>query len=241
LNTYYIVRAEYKEPQQTCFSSNLSQYYPYFLSSAKSSLTTTMPKRQGNNHPANNQRPQKRLSQSSSPAPVQQYDAEAAAFTPTDSPTLQRRIAAATLPSLTPAGDNVPTRADNIAQRVASTALTPSIIVESHDRPTCFRISGIPSDWSITHLEQKLQVIDPKLDFTDVDLSGPFPAGCDSTQIALLDFDNCTAYFQKLGRNDEKLIVIRDDTPDRKVRLTIDKHFYDMTPLNKPVAPITAE
>jgi hypothetical protein len=158
-----------------------------------------MPKRQGNDHPANNQRPQKRLSHSSSLAPVQQYDAEAASFTPAESPTLQRRIAAATLPSLTLVGDNAPIHADDVAQRVASTPLTPLIVVESHDRPTCFRISGIPSAWSITHREQKLKVINPKLDFTDVDLSRPFPTSCDSIQIVLLDFDNCTLYFQKLG------------------------------------------
>jgi len=237
----YVAHA-HREPPVTPHSSSqtwttlttLSQYYQYFLSSVKSSQATTMPKRLGDDHSANTQRPQKHLNWSAAPALVQEYE-----FTPTDSPTLRRPITATKFPDFTPANENILTRTD-IAQH-SSTPLTPSVTVGSHDRPTCFRISGIPSDWSTSHLKQKLQVIDPELNFSDVDLSGPFPSCCDSTHMALLHFDNCTAYFQRFKRNDETLVVIREDMPERKVRLIIDKHFYDLTPMNYPDEPIITE
>jgi len=195
-----------------------------------------MPKRLTDDDPSNTQPPKKRFTQSLSA----DHDSEGARLTPTtELPTLPHQ-AAATFSDFTPMNDATPGLTEDTARRT-STPCAPTNVVEPQRRPECFRISGIPSDWSIDNLKKQLQVIDPNLSFSDVDLSGPFPSCCDSTQTALLNFDNCTAYFQKLERNDEKLIVIREDTPDRKVRLTIDKHFYDLTPMNNPEAPITAE
>jgi hypothetical protein len=116
----------------------------------------------------------------------------------------------------------------------------PDPSIRAHDdRPTCFRISGIPSDWSIDKLGEELQKIDPELDLTDAELSAPCPACCDSTQTALLNFNRCTAYFRGFGRNEERQKVIREN--GRKARLVIDKHFYDLTPLNRPNTPVVAE
>jgi hypothetical protein len=103
----------------------------------------------------------------------------------------------------------------------------------------CLRISGIPADWKSNTLEQALQQIDSELKLAEVELSELFPACSDSTQVALLTLGRCTQYFKNFGRNEDKLIVIRTD--GRKIRLVIDKHFYDLTPMNRPGAPIVAE
>jgi len=198
-------------------------------------------KRQRDDHPVHTQRPGKLPNLSSSPASVQKFDSEAADFTSTSElSTSSRRIAVATFLDFTPANDDPHRFTDDIA-RGSLASCAPSCVVESRRQATCFRISGIPSDWSMDDLKRKLQVIDSQLCLTDVDLSKPFPACCDSTQTALLNFDNCTEYFRKLKRNDEKQIVIRETNPDRKVRLMIDKHFYDLSPMNRPVEPIVAE
>jgi len=201
--------------------------------------------RPGEDHAADIRESRKQLSRSSSPAPVNPHDSAAAGSIPiTRLPTLPRRVVAATFSGFTSGNDDGHIRADDIAHG-SSILLSPSIMIEPPAKSACFRITGIPSDWSIHHLKQKLMIIDPELDFADVDLSGPFPASCDSTQTALLNFDNCTAYFQKFERNDEKLIVLRESDSDQanhpKVHLTIDKHFYDLTPMNKPEVPIAAE
>jgi hypothetical protein len=108
----------------------------------------------------------------------------------------------------------------------------------SRDQPTCFRISGVPSSWTMANLEHAIKTIDSEFSIDEVELS-LFPACCDSTQTALLNLNYSTAYFQGFERNDERLEIIREN--GRKIRLSIDKHFYDWTPMNTPQAPIVAE
>jgi hypothetical protein len=198
-----------------------------------------MLKRLGADHLAQDQRPEKRSSRSSSPAPVQKFDSDVTGSkSTTELHSSPRRTA--TFQEYTVVNNDAHNHPDDVLQG-SLTPHTHSIVVEPPCKSACFRISGIPADWSIDILQENLQVIDPNLKFTDVDITGPFPASCDSTRTALLNFDNCTAYFQQFERNDQKLIVFREGKPVRKVRLVIDKHFYDLTPMNDPQAPIIAE
>ena len=106
-------------------------------------------------------------------------------------------------------------------------------------KPACFRISGIPPLWESERLEKALQTIDPGFDRMGAEVSGPFPDSCDSsTQTALLNLNECTSYFT-FEPNQEKHEVIREN--GRIIRLVLDKHFYDLTPLNRAKEPIEME
>lgn len=105
--------------------------------------------------------------------------------------------------------------------------------------PMCFRISGIPLGWSSENVKQALRDIDPIVETENAELSGPFPDCSDSSQCALLNLDFCTDYLTFSGPNDVKHISITED--GKRSQLTIDKHFYDLTPMNKPEKPIVAE
>jgi hypothetical protein len=126
------------------------------------------------------------------------------------------------------------------SQRLSTAAITdeprPS---KRAPQPTCFRISGIPSNWDCHKLEEHLRTIDPELDLEAAELSGPFPDCYDSRQTALLNLNDCTTYF-RFTPNEERQKVITD-TDRRKVRLLFDKHFYDLTPLNRAEEPIEME
>ena len=101
----------------------------------------------------------------------------------------------------------------------------------------CFRVSGIPPLWDGERLEQALRTIDPEFDLMDAEISGPFPDH-DSTQTALLNLSGCTSYFT-FDPNQEKHKIIYEG--DRKIHLVLDKHFYDLTPLNRAEEPIKME
>ena len=107
-------------------------------------------------------------------------------------------------------------------------------------KPACFRISGIPHSWnSSERLEVALQTIDPDFDPTAAEVSGPFPDSYgSSTQTALLNLSKCTSYFT-FEPSQEKHEVISEN--GRKVHLVLDKHFYDLTPLNRAEEPIKIE
>ena len=103
-------------------------------------------------------------------------------------------------------------------------------------KPACFRISGIPSLWDSERLERELQTIDPDFDRMAAEVSGPFPDSYDpSTQTALLNLSECTPYFTF----EEKHQIISES--GQRVRLVLDKHFHDLTPLNRAEEPIKME
>jgi hypothetical protein len=108
-------------------------------------------------------------------------------------------------------------------------------------RPTCFRIPAIPLDWGKEELKDKLAKMDPDLNLENVELTiFPVCSHFTKTQTALLRLDRNTAYFEGWKQSDEKRNTFKEqDKPT--VRLNIDKHFYGLTPLNKPDEPITAE
>ena len=111
--------------------------------------------------------------------------------------------------------------------------------IPKQNQPMCFRISGIPPLWDRERLEKALQTIDPDFDLKRAEVSGPFPDCYDPpSQVALLNLSGRTSYFT-LVPNQEKHGVINEN--GEKVRLAIDKHFYDLTPLNRAEQPINME
>ena len=101
----------------------------------------------------------------------------------------------------------------------------------------CFRISGIPPCWDSERLGRELRTIDPEFDRMGAEVSGPFPDH-DSTQTALLNLSECTLYFT-FEPNQEKHEIINEG--GRKIHLVLDKHFYDLTPLNRAEEPVKME
>jgi hypothetical protein len=101
-----------------------------------------------------------------------------------------------------------------------------------------FRISGIPQDWKEDDLLGALQTIDPDLRNQKSQLS-LYPACSDSSQTALLELDP-TKYFQSVGPNES---TYERSFPVGKTEavLSIDSHFYGLTPLNTPDKQIIAE
>jgi hypothetical protein len=105
-------------------------------------------------------------------------------------------------------------------------------------RTKCFRISAIPQDWNEGDLLGALQTIDIGLRNQESQLS-LYPACCGSSQTALFELDP-TKYFQSLRPNESTYERV---FPPSKTdaTLTIDSHFYDLTPLNTPGGRIIAE
>lgn len=110
--------------------------------------------------------------------------------------------------------------------------------------PICFRIRGIPPHWEsedvMEHLKNHMQ-IDSELDWKAARLSGPFPSPFGDRQCALLNLDRCTDYlgtkFSDQNTKDYSVVEVNQKT----FHMVIDRHFYDLTPLNKPSLPIVAE
>jgi hypothetical protein len=113
----------------------------------------------------------------------------------------------------------------------------PTIDPNIATRTKCFRISGVPQDWKEDDLLGAFQNIDPDLQNQEPQLS-LYPACCGSSQTALLELDT-TEYFQSLGPNESyERVSLASKT---EAVLTIDSHFYDLTPLNTPDKQIIAE
>ena len=70
------------------------------------------------------------------------------------------------------------------------------------------------------------------------EVSGPFPDVYEHTQVALLDLSKATSCFI-FEPNQEKQEVINED--GQKVHLVFDKHFHDLTPLNRAKEPVKME
>ena len=83
-----------------------------------------------------------------------------------------------------------------------------------------------------------MQTIDPEFDLMGAEVSGPFPDVYDRTQVALLGLSEGTSYFI-FEPNQEKQEVINED--GQKVHLVFDKHFHDLTPLNREKEPVKME
>lgn len=87
----------------------------------------------------------------------------------------------------------------------SASSITPSL----DSKPTCFRISGFPQDWSRDKLWEALVYLDPSLkDLTP--LLDLFPSCYGNCQTALLNFDVCTDYFKMLEPNNYYRKEIKD-------------------------------
>jgi hypothetical protein len=107
--------------------------------------------------------------------------------------------------------------------------------------PKCFRITNVPPGWNKDDLLESLQKCDPSLGHLDVPVS-LFPACWDkASQTALLNFKTCPPFFQRIGPDDTTHLSIKDEISDETVVLSVDCHFLDFTPLNKPEGDIVAE
>jgi hypothetical protein len=108
-------------------------------------------------------------------------------------------------------------------------------------QPKCFRVTNIPLEWSKDDLLNSLREIQPSLDHFDGPVS-LYPACCDTTsQTALLNLKTCPEFFQDIGPDNTKHLKIQRQSLDKTVVLSVDSHFYDLTPLNKPEGEIVAE
>jgi len=125
-----------------------------------------------------------------------------------------------------------PIRSKAVENAVCGTS-APAHAGKARGRPTCFRITGVPSHWGKTELEEKLAEIDPNLEIVNLSI---FQACICSTKTktALLRLRNTT----NLDKWEEEPIVLE---PSQTGQLNIDKDFYGLTPLNDPDTPITAE
>lgn len=108
--------------------------------------------------------------------------------------------------------------------------------------PICFRISGIPPHWDSKDVMDYLtNHIDGELDWSTAKLSGSFPSPFDDTQCALLGLDCCTnslrTRFSHQHNVEHPVVEVNRET----FHMVIDRHFYDLTPMNKPTLPIVAE
>ena len=109
--------------------------------------------------------------------------------------------------------------------------------VSNKNQPACLRISGIPPHWDRKRLEEELRTIDPEFDPMGAEISGPFPDH-DSTQTALLNLSECTPYFTFEPKEEKHEII---DENGQRIHLVLDRHFYDLTPLNRAEEPIKME
>lgn len=186
--------------------------------------------------------PSKRLSRSSSPAPVEGRHSEGHVVS---APTTERcRVSQprfrppTTSSASTPANPSVVQHTDPaVSDPSACSSDYPNLETTATDnvKRKCFRISNIPSDWSADILLAVLKVIDPSLENQNYQLS-LYPACCDATQTALLNLDIYTGYFHEIQSSRSYYEQISDRTS-----LVIDSHFYGLTQLNIPEGDIVAE
>ncbi|KAF8533001.1 hypothetical protein BDD12DRAFT_785076, partial [Trichophaea hybrida] len=107
--------------------------------------------------------------------------------------------------------------------------------------PKCFRVTNVPPEWSKDDLLKSLRGFQPSLDHFDGPVS-LYPACCDTTsQTALLNLKTCPDFFQDIGPNDTKHLKIQGQSLYKTVVLSVDSHFYDLTPLNNPEGEIVAD
>jgi len=105
----------------------------------------------------------------------------------------------------------------------------------SNSRPKCFRISGVPSTWSENDLLDALHSADTSLTSQDYRPS-LYPACCGITQTALLNIDIYTEHLQSQSH-----LQVSESDSRTAALLTIDSHFYNLTPLNVPSGEVVAE
>jgi hypothetical protein len=100
----------------------------------------------------------------------------------------------------------------------------------------CFRISNVPPTWSQADILTYLKNVDDAFDLSATDHRiSLYPACSGRSQVALLNLMECSNYFQQLEPHRSHPLGNGD------LGLTIDSHFYGLTPLNDPDGNTIAE
>jgi hypothetical protein len=105
----------------------------------------------------------------------------------------------------------------------------------------CFRITGVPPEWSEADLLYSLRQVDPSVESWNNDQVSIYPACCGARKTALLKVHTSSKFFMHIGIGDSKFVEISRGASDKKVGLLIDCHFHELTPLNTPKGDIIAE
>jgi hypothetical protein len=101
-----------------------------------------------------------------------------------------------------------------------------------------FRISNIPSTWSKDHLVTVIKKQDPGIDEKTVKVS-LYPSCNGTGQTALFHLGKRSALVQNMQTEETTYFTISSE--GSPVIISIDSHFYDLTPLNTPGNRIIAE
>jgi hypothetical protein len=101
-----------------------------------------------------------------------------------------------------------------------------------------FRISNIPNTWGKDQLVQALKAEQPGFGEEQVQLS--LYQSCNGTgQTAVLYLSKCSKYFCETSAEETRFLKLPSE--GSTVTVSVDGHFYDLTPLNSPGSPIIAE
>ncbi len=100
-----------------------------------------------------------------------------------------------------------------------------------------FRIKGIPRDWSKKDLLESLRKIDSSFQRWDPDRDqlSLNPSCYGSGQTAIVNARSTIEFLQNIGPEDSKYIRTSRSISDENIYLLIERHFYNLTPLNTPV------
>jgi hypothetical protein len=102
----------------------------------------------------------------------------------------------------------------------------------------------MPLSWNEDRLLGVLKSIDPELTKVVIPDKGYqlaiYPACYGQTQNALLNLETSTTFFDSVA-NDSTKYVPQASTEYCPLVLSIDKHFYGLTPLNRPERKIALE
>jgi len=107
----------------------------------------------------------------------------------------------------------------------------------------CFRISGVPLEWSDHDLLSALRSLDQSLEHlttSNVRIS-LYRACYGSSQTALLNLTKCPEHFQHIKQDVDSCVLPYGRGSSKEIDLLIDSHFYGFTPLNTPEGEPIAE
>lgn len=155
---------------------------------------------------------------------------------------LNNRHCAAPSPNRKERTQNLASEEEEKKRRMTDKDSTTDRVAAVEHAPKCFRICGVPSDWSEDDLMEALQDnVDASLkDQHNHELS-LYPACCGPTKTALLNLETCSDYFRRFGRFEVKHKQIPKIAKRTEAHLVIDCHFHDLTPLNTLDDEIVAE
>ncbi|KAF8533705.1 hypothetical protein BDD12DRAFT_898072 [Trichophaea hybrida] len=113
----------------------------------------------------------------------------------------------------------------------------PAVVHQSSSEPKCFRVSNIPAGWTKDNLRCWLERLDERLDFNNADCRVSLYLACYGRgQTALLNMKCIPECFRNIDPGESKHFNVSNKLgcPGKEIVLSVDYHFYDLTPLNTP-------